>query len=127
MFMRYDFMQGLLLKNVTDPEARNGVCAALCDFWLRAIKAGNASPDQRLRELTARFSEVIAHQEQYQRERERVGPVAARLTERRRRRVLKVKERSAAIRPAAHRYRAPTTPGPPLDVPAARPIPSRIS
>ena len=78
MFTRYDFVQGLLLKNVTDPEVRDGVCAALCDFWLRAIKAGIASPDQRLRELTARFQEVIAHQKQYQRERERLGPVAAR-------------------------------------------------
>jgi hypothetical protein len=78
MFTRYDFMQAQLLKNVTDPEVRNGVCAALCDFWLRTIKIGNASPDQRLRELAGRFSEVIAHQKQYQRERAKVGPVAAR-------------------------------------------------
>ena len=49
MFTRYDFVQGLLLKNVTDPEVRDEFCAALCDFWLRAIKAGAAWPDQRLR------------------------------------------------------------------------------
>ena len=78
MFTRYDFRQGQLLKNVTDPDVRAGACAALCDFWLRAIKTGNTSPDQRLRELALRLSEVIAHQKQYQRERARVGPVAAR-------------------------------------------------
>jgi hypothetical protein len=38
MFSRHDFMQGQLLKNITDPEVHNGVCAALCDFWLRAIR-----------------------------------------------------------------------------------------
>jgi hypothetical protein len=78
MFARHDFIQALLLKGVTDPEVRDGVCAALCDFWLRAIKIGNSSPDQRLRELTARLSEIIAHQKHYQRERAKVGPVAAR-------------------------------------------------
>lgn len=78
MFMRYGFTQGQLLKNVTDPEVHSGVCAALCDFWLRAIKTGNASPDQRLRGLAGQFSEIVAHQKQYQRERANLGPVAAR-------------------------------------------------
>jgi hypothetical protein len=78
MFTRYDFRQGELLKNVTDPEVRTGVCAALCDFWLRAIKTGNSPPNQRLRDLALRFPEVIAHQKAYQKERPKVGPVAAR-------------------------------------------------
>jgi hypothetical protein len=78
MFTRYDFRQAQLLKNVPDPEVRDGACAALCDFWLRAIKTGNASPDQRLQGLAGRLPEIVAHQKQYARERARVGPVAAR-------------------------------------------------
>ena len=78
MYTRHDFRQEHLLKSVADPEVRGGACAALCDFWLRAIKTGNASPDQRLRDLAGSFPEIIAHQKQYQRERAKVGPVAAR-------------------------------------------------
>jgi len=78
MFTRYDFSQAILMQNVTDPEVRGGVCAALCDYWLHAIKTGNATPDQRLQQLAGRLSEVIAHQKAYQQERANVGPVAAR-------------------------------------------------
>jgi hypothetical protein len=78
MFSRYDFSQAILLQNVIDPDVRGGVCAALCDYWLYAIKTGNATPDQRLRQLAGRLSQVIAHQKAYQQERANVGPVAAR-------------------------------------------------
>jgi hypothetical protein len=78
MFTRYDFQQGQLLRGVTDPDVRGGVCVALCDFWLRSVKTERLSPSDRLRVLTGRLSQVISHQKQYGLKRQQHGPLGAR-------------------------------------------------
>jgi hypothetical protein len=61
------FSQGALLRDAaTDPITRQGVCVALCDYWLTLIKRNyNASPSDRLRQLQTSLSDIIKHQQRY--------------------------------------------------------------
>lgn len=62
-----DFSQGTLLRNtVTDPLTRNGICVALCDYWLKLIKTSpSESPADRLLKLRAYFIRAMQHQRLY--------------------------------------------------------------
>ena len=80
MFSRTPFSQANLLKSVHDPEARKGVCVALCDFWLHEIKQRpNDSPAQRLSALSGeRFARAVKYQQEYGQRRATVGREEAR-------------------------------------------------
>ncbi len=62
------FSQGRILQAMplTDAVTRNGICVALCDYWLALIKMDpNESPSSRLQQLVQYFPQAMNHQRQY--------------------------------------------------------------
>jgi hypothetical protein len=60
------FNQGALLAGVADPQARGGVCVALCDRWLSLMKQANArSPEDRMDSLRKTLQASIGYQKTY--------------------------------------------------------------
>jgi hypothetical protein len=60
------FSQDALLRSVTDPVLRNGVCVALCDHWLEIIRRlPDVPPVNRMRLLTQKMPEVLRYQKTY--------------------------------------------------------------
>lgn len=79
MFQLEPFSQAHLLRNETDPDLRGGVCVALCDHWLNAIKARpGAAPAGRLNALAGNYGSIAAYQKQYGQHRAQSGPEQAR-------------------------------------------------
>lgn len=79
MFSLQPFSQNKLLSGVPDPVARQGVCVALCDLWLRSIKGNSAqSPAARMSALGGGIQAAIAHQKQYAADRAQLGRFPAR-------------------------------------------------
>ncbi len=62
-----DFRQSSLLRlHATDPITRQGVCVALCDYWLSTIKADHhQSAEERLDRLGDVFPQIMSHQIRY--------------------------------------------------------------
>ncbi|MEZ5582613.1 MAG: YopT-type cysteine protease domain-containing protein [Candidatus Competibacteraceae bacterium] len=75
----HSFSQGELLdRTTTDPEIRQGVCAALCAYWLSRMKVdSDNAPEHRLRMLENQIWPIIRQQQQYGRERRQHGRNAA--------------------------------------------------
>jgi hypothetical protein len=73
------FSQGELLERTThDPEIRQGVCVALCAYWLSRMKVdSDNTPEQRLQMLESQIWEIIGLQQQYSRDRSEHGPQTA--------------------------------------------------
>lgn len=63
------FSQGAILQSLpfSDYLTRNGICVALCDYWLAMIKdQPNESPAARLERLHRQhFAQAMNHQRQY--------------------------------------------------------------
>ena len=79
MFSLAPFSQSGLLQNEADPQIRQGVCVALCDFWLGNIKQRPAdAPADRLSRAAGTFASIVQYQRQYNKTRAQVGPEHAR-------------------------------------------------
>jgi hypothetical protein len=79
MFQLEPFSQSVLLRHESDPDIRNGVCVALCDYWLADIRArGNDPASRRLARLAGRMPAVGQYQKQYGQQRAQQGPTQAR-------------------------------------------------
>jgi hypothetical protein len=79
MFNLTSFSQSDLLHGVTDPVLQQGICVALCDFWLTAIRhRNNETPAQRLDYLWQNRGRAMSHQTRYAAQRAQLGPQAAR-------------------------------------------------
>lgn len=72
--------QANLLVGVTDPELAAGVCVALCDIWLQAIRNNNDALAQRMQYMRNSGPRALTQQTLYNRERDQQGPVGARNT-----------------------------------------------
>lgn len=60
------FNQGALLSGLADPQARRGVCVALCDRWLTLMKQANArTPEDRMDSLRKSLQASIGYQKSY--------------------------------------------------------------
>ena len=56
------FDQSNLLVGVADPRVRDGICVALCDYWLALIKANTTrTPRERITELTRQAGSAIMY------------------------------------------------------------------
>ena len=78
-FTLYDFSQDVLLDGNPDPEARKGVCVALCDFWLKNIMDNvSEPPPRRLIQLEGEFDAIVQYQGRYRQARNPADPFQAR-------------------------------------------------
>jgi len=69
----------LQLQAILDRDTRNGVCVALCDYWLAQIKNHpDTPPTGRLQLLRDNFAQIMNHQRQYAGLRARRGREQAR-------------------------------------------------
>jgi hypothetical protein len=79
MFTLSPFSQDAHLHAVKDPVLRNGVCVALCDYWLNIVKRYPDLPSvNRMRMLAQRIPEALRHQKAYGQLRGAVGRNEAR-------------------------------------------------
>lgn len=73
------FSQGHLLKGVSDPVVKGGVCVALCDYWLALMKAHTTrTPRERMTMLRTHAASVIQYQKSYAQRRRTLGRSEAR-------------------------------------------------
>lgn len=69
----------LLSRTVTDPLTRNGICVALCDYWLAMLKRSpDEAPADRLAQLERYLPLAMQHQRTYSQDRARLGRSPAR-------------------------------------------------
>ncbi len=79
MFTLTAFSQSTLLQGETDPDIRNGICVALCDYWLSDVKQRSRDrPEDRLNRLAANYPTIAQYQKQYGQQRALHGPEHAR-------------------------------------------------
>jgi len=73
------FNQSDLLKGVTDPLVRGGICVALCDAWLALIRGHTArTPSERMDQLRITAPSAMSYQRDYLTARDTQGREAAR-------------------------------------------------
>ncbi|MFA5122470.1 YopT-type cysteine protease domain-containing protein [Zavarzinia sp.] len=76
------FSQGDLLdERTTDRDLRNGICASLCDHWIRRIRSNpTESPEDRLATLKRVdvFADAMKYQQKYNAMRKTAGAVDSR-------------------------------------------------
>ena len=69
----------LLSRTVTDPLTQNGICVALCDYWLAMIKrTPDEPPADRLAQLERYLPLAMQHHRTYAQDRARHGRSPAR-------------------------------------------------
>jgi hypothetical protein len=79
IFMLEPFSQARLLQGEQDKAVAGGVCAALCDHWLRAwLDHPTGRPADRLSQLAGKWTQIKLHQRSYGVDRHAHGPEVAR-------------------------------------------------
>jgi hypothetical protein len=79
MFSLARFSQSEQLRHETDPVLRQGVCVALCDYWLKIIKRLPDVPSvNRMRLLAQQMPDALRHQKRYNFMRDMLGREEAR-------------------------------------------------
>lgn len=73
------FSQGDLLKGISDPAVKGGVCVALCDYWLALMKAPTTrTPRERMTVLRTNAPGIAQYQKSYAQQRQTRGRTDAR-------------------------------------------------